>query len=320
MLAKCDAVIGNLECVLTSDVADMSDLEGNEMRGRAGDAMTLRQFGFNVLSVANNHMMQHGKRAFNETLASLQAANIQAVGLRSESGESNVVVLSKNDCRVAVIAYSLRPENYVALRDCEYAHAGPEVIVRQVRKLKAEFDAVVVCLHWGEEYLLLPSPDQVQFARRLSENGATIVAGHHPHVLQGMERIGSTVVFYSLGNFVFDSWRERERESVIAMVTLEKEQIVDVAVEPVRIGPNFVVLPCKGDERVERLDRWKAQCDALESSAEADPDQYARTAEREYLRYRASSYLYFLRNAYRFPPTILAQSIVRALRRRVGLA
>lgn len=321
LLHAADVGIGNLECVLADHGAVDGDLESNEMRGRPTDAFGLAAAKLNVLSVANNHVMQHGVKAFDEMVAALKRAGIQPVGLATARGESNVVEITKGDHRVAVIAHSLRPERYVGPSDCRYSRANLDGIKAQVQELRSEFAAVVLCLHWGEEYLSRPSPAQFRIARELVGAGVTLIAGHHPHVIQGMERINESAVFYSLGNFIFDKWRRSECETLIAMVSINPTgEIESIGVEPLQINRHYHVIPVTGDAREARMRSWTDLCDGLSDAARIDESVYKAAAEKEYLRYRLASYGYFARNFHRYPPRVVLASVARSVRRRMGLA
>jgi hypothetical protein len=74
-------------------------------------------------------------------------------------------------------------------------------VLRQIVAVREQVDIVCVSVHWGKEYHFYPDTEQVSMAHALSEAGATFVIGHHPHVLQGIERYGQSLIAYSLGNF-----------------------------------------------------------------------------------------------------------------------
>jgi poly-gamma-glutamate synthesis protein (capsule biosynthesis protein) len=81
---------------------------------------------------------------------------------------------------------------------------------------------VVVSFHWGSEGAATPKPYQVATAHAAIDSGADIVLGHHPHVLQGIERYKKGIIFYSLGNFAFGSMSPTADRSVIARITLDR--------------------------------------------------------------------------------------------------
>ena len=131
---------------------------GTSMMAWFSAEMPLGSTGFNVMSVANNHAMQHGGGAFEDTVAALKASDIAPVGI-SENGESSCSYHRFGDVSIAIIAYSLRPDNYTD-SGIRYAMGDEERIRNQVARLKKDGYIVIVSLHWGEEYMHRPSVKQ----------------------------------------------------------------------------------------------------------------------------------------------------------------
>ena len=106
-------------------------------------------------------------------------------------------------------------------------------VAETVATAATQAEVVVVSIHWGAEYQVTPSSRQREIARVLSEAGASVIAGHGPHVLQPVERVGETLVAYSLGNLLFDqpypvdcSW------GVLLHVTMQGSQIIEIEALP----------------------------------------------------------------------------------------
>ena len=111
------------------------------------------------------------------------------------------------------LGYSLRPRQYFT-EEPLYAEGREDGILSDVRAARGESDVVIVSLHWGEEFIDRPSPDDVRLAHAIVDGGADLIIGHHPHVLRGVERRGRGWIVYSLGNFVCDMhWEEPLRET-----------------------------------------------------------------------------------------------------------
>ena len=98
-----------------------------------------------------------------------------------------------------------------------------------------EADVVVVSLHWGIEYTEQPTEEQKRLARRLIDAGASLVLGHHPHTVQPVERYHGGLIAYSLGNFVFDSSRERGHRGIILRCELRKHAVGEHSAQPITI-------------------------------------------------------------------------------------
>ena len=115
-------------------------------------------------------------------------------------------------------------------------------LTAEVRELRGQVHHVIVSPHWGEERLLIPEPEQVEQARALIEAGASMVLGHHPHVLQGLEFHRGRPIVYSLGNFVACEvpytngdrvrWNRTERTGCILTATLTTDEVAEVEQTP----------------------------------------------------------------------------------------
>lgn len=319
-LRGADLVFGNLETVLAD--ADETTLESAEMRGREADAAGLSWLGFNVMSVANNHIMQYGTKAFEKTIKALERNRIAPVGLATEAG-SNVRLLELKGIRVAMISFSLRPEKYWKGEPL-YARDDGDRVVEQVARLKHDADVIVVSLHWGEEYINHCSLEQVSVAHRVIDAGASLILGHHPHVLQGVEEYHGAFIFYSLGNFIFDRWQRNPRETIIAECRISKRGVEDVRFIPVFIDRLYRPRILNGraaDRLLEKLNRYSL---AVKNLTEKSPEKYrrwyGRLAVRAVWRIRIQSYLYFVRNLYRYEPGVIVASLKRFLKRRINPA
>lgn len=205
VLREADLALANLECALS----DSGVLIEKQFMFRAPGrlAETLRRAGFTALSLANNHAYDCGRDGLRETVAHLARAGILSLGVgesQADAGQPNWVV--GEGTRVALLAFVDMPlEGLMPLPErFGPALADPAAMVESVRQARARGDWVVVTMHWGQEYDPFPVERQRTLARQLIGAGADLIIGHHPHVIQTVERIGSGVVFYSLGNLVFD--------------------------------------------------------------------------------------------------------------------
>lgn len=180
----------------------------------------LRSAGVDLVSVANNHLFDQGREGFLETLRELDAAGMQWVGAGPPPAEGGPRLLSANGITLAFLAYARFfndagnecPRGTTAGPCTRAALLDPERAVTDVRAAAAAADAVVVSLHWGDEYAAQPRAEDVALAHRLADAGALAILGHHPHVLQPVElyrrRDGATaLIAYSLGNFVSNQSR-----------------------------------------------------------------------------------------------------------------
>lgn len=325
-----DIVFGNVEAVLSEQGLIRGNLVSEEFRGAPGFGSMLAAAGFNVVGFSNNHCMEHGDAAFWDTVHVLRANRIQVAGLTDSNGLCDPVRISSNGLQIMVLSYSLCPENYHNGPAVPYAHQQNfDKVLSEVASFRGQADILLLSLHWGYEYMDYPSPKQVQLAHRLvDEAGVHLIIGHHPHVLQAVERYRKAVIVYSLGNFVFDMWQRPTRESMAFRATISKEGRIDYNLVPLRINDKRQPEPQSGvhhahafSKRMERLEvLFKTQCLAHDLTDRRVTDgleeDYVKLAGGKEFSHRISSYFYFLRNIYRYNPSIVVQSLVRSASRR----
>jgi len=143
-------------------------------------------------------------------------------------------IIEKNDVRLGFLGYCKKGEYTATDSTSGAALFDEEIIKEDIRSIKNKVDFVVLSLHWGIELSEYPSPEQVEMAHRLVDAGAEVIIGHHPHVLQGIERYKRGLIFYSLGNFIFDNYAgkvvykrmwEKRKQGIVAVIHLEKENL-----------------------------------------------------------------------------------------------
>lgn len=245
VLTAADIAFVNLETSIARGGARLPG-KGIWFRSAPEFAQELASAGVDVVTLANNHVLDYDDQAFAETLSNLAAAGVAVCGGGKNMDEARRPrVLSANGISVAFLGYSefahiywsaAKPKRFVA------GEASPgispwnrDAIVQDIRRAKRLADHVVVSFHWGDEYVSMPADRQVQLAHAAIDAGASVVHGHHPHVLQPVEVYHGGVIFYSLGNFVFDQKKPATVESIIAQVGLSPEAVVRAEIIPVRI-------------------------------------------------------------------------------------
>ncbi len=219
LLQTFEVVFGNLESPLSErgTKADGPII----FRGDPLFAGVLSRAGFTVLSLANNHSLDYGPIALADTVYTLQTNNVVPIGVGcTKECASRPFIQEKNGVHIAYFA-SFPEGKYAANHGVMTINNQPTYnIASQIQEVKKTVDIVVVSLHWGREYTPRPTPTQKDEARTLVEAGADLVLGHHPHLIQGIERYGTGYIVYSLGNFIFDGWRPEERDSFLFACTL----------------------------------------------------------------------------------------------------
>jgi poly-gamma-glutamate synthesis protein (capsule biosynthesis protein) len=278
-LGQADLLFGNLETVLSAPPSG-ADADATAFRSSATLADVLREVGFDVLNVANNHALQHGEAAFAGTADLLAAARIGAVGRVAEDGTGcRAEVLERRGWRIGVLGYSEVREDHVPGQR-SYAHLAGDRVLDEIRALAARVDLVVVSCHWGLELADRPPAGVVGWARAMVDAGADLVLGHHPHVWQGVERRGTGLIFYSLGDFVFDlAWCRPCRRTGIADVVFRPGREPQWSCLPVAIGADHRPEPASPAE-ARSFREWLAGASReAESSTAAAPGSPPTPAE-----------------------------------------
>jgi poly-gamma-glutamate synthesis protein (capsule biosynthesis protein) len=191
-----------------------------------------------VVSTANNHARDCGPHGVEFTRKWLCDHGIEPVGSSdSEERTHRGTVLIRNGIRFGFLAYTYDQQNG-NWRDIDrrIALADPAVMAHDVQDLRKHCEVVIVSMHHGIEYTTKPTKAQIEFAHAAIDAGAKLVIGHHPHVIQPRETYQGGLIFYSLGNFIFDQFqREATQHGEIAEVDFLGPEIFVANVWPVRI-------------------------------------------------------------------------------------
>lgn len=194
--------------------------------------------GFDVLTLANNHILDYGPEGLLSTVMVLDSLGIAHCGVGSDlSAAERGVVVNRGMWRVGFLAYSMTyPTDFWATQGkIGTAYPYPDRFRECLRVMREEADLIVVSFHWGGELKDDPKPYQRLFARRAIDGGADLVVGHHPHVLQGLEIYKDRLIAYSLGNFVFGSYSRNARESIILKVRYDQMGFLMAEVIPISV-------------------------------------------------------------------------------------
>lgn len=292
-LRQKDLLFGNLETVLSESGAASRKRWVNTNPPEAG--VYLRDAGFDILSVANNHTLDLGREGFEQTLDVLEAHGITYVGGVRGSSPQQGLVIERNGIAFGFLAYTsgmFRSPPGVTVSRLKESR-----IIGEIAALKARCDIVVVSLHWGIENVYYPSPDQVRLAHSLIESGASLILGHHSHTIQGLERYNDGLIAYSLGNFQFDTelFKDRIKSSMILSVDFDRHGIQDYTVIPCIINENFQPEVAGGRAR-EAIEGWiRESSDRIQNGGITRKWWFEEVGE-EYLTYNLESYRYRIRH------------------------
>jgi hypothetical protein len=281
---KSDLVFANLECPCSNRG---NPIEGKNLHYCLPESLdSLEILHVDVVNLANNHMLDYGIEAANETMRSLRTRGMHYGGAgHNLNAARRPAIVDTPQGPVAWLFFSWTHQwrDRVPAATADTCGVNPwkiDAAIDQVRQVRAEYDPAWLCVsvHWGEGLSLFPRPDSVNEARRLADAGVDLVVGHHTHCLQTAELYRGTPIIYSLGNFLFSPFHRaanrrltytpnegdfcrmtrRERQTLVAKVALSRQEhpevelvpLVQSAVEPI------LTLP---DARTRRLilDGWQ---------------------------------------------------------------
>ncbi len=273
ILDECDIVFGNLECTLPGS----GETIPTEPRVISTPEVvrSIHLAGFNVVTLANNHVFDCLQEGFCATRRLVAEMGIYHFGAGDNLADATApTVLERKGIRVAFLAAvdeRSRPFRFAGSEQWGVAPFDVEELLRRIRGLRDEVDHVIVSPHWGEERFLVPSPVQIEQARAFVDAGASMVLGHHSHVIQGLEIYKGAPIIYSLGNFIANDvylangdvmrWNRIERTGCILMAELTRKSVISVRqVATIDTGRRIKLDRTGfGDRRIARANRALAK-------------------------------------------------------------
>lgn len=229
ILQRATVVVGNLEGPFAEVAAQESTTRNFSYKVSPKYAPTLRRAGFDAMTIANNHLLDCGREGVRETLATLSQQGIEVVGGGpNESTAHNAAIFDTRGGRVGLLGYYWNRRT-AAIGDLPgSARDLPELVERDIGRLKRHADRVAVMVHWGVPYERQPSDEDRMKARHFIDCGADIVIGHHPHIIQPLEVYRGRPIFYSVGNFAFGSGNSRAESLLPCVRFFDDHMEIDV--------------------------------------------------------------------------------------------
>ncbi|HLP86746.1 MAG TPA: CapA family protein [Candidatus Paceibacterota bacterium] len=227
-LKNADILFGNLE----GDVSTIGNNVGSKYSFRMNPEVleAIKNAGFDIVSFANNHVGDWNMSAFKDTLSRLNENGILKTGAGLNKSEAEkVTIIEKNGIKFGFLGFTDVGPNWIeAKRDTPgILLASDPAIEDIIKNAKAQSDVLIVSFHFGEEYKTVHNSRQEELAHRAIDNGADIVIGNHPHVIEDVEEYKGKPIVYSLGNFIFDqSFSKDTMRSMLFSVTYENKTLV----------------------------------------------------------------------------------------------
>lgn len=179
----------------------------------------LQWAGVDVANIANNHINNYGQDGYKSTLTTLDVSGIKP------SDSDHFILIPKNNLMFGFVGFDLVGKRW-----------KNEDVARIVKQAKSWSDVLVVSFHWGAEYQNTQGTSQIEYGHLAVDNGADLVIGTHPHVIQPIEEYKGVPIVYSLGNFIFDQmWSEDTKKGLVIKFTFEGTKLVGQEEYPIKI-------------------------------------------------------------------------------------
>lgn len=207
-----DIVLANLEGPITDNGYEVNTDSCILFKFATSTAEDLAEAGINIVSLANNHTYNQGEIGFEDTQKFLEEANVASFGSQVEENDKSLVIKEIKNKKIAFIGL-----NNVG------RYIDKEKTASLIAKAQEESDFTAVYIHWGTEYAEKENQAQKDLAYWLIDEGVDVVIGSHPHVTQPMEVYKNKMIFYSLGNFIFDQYFSQEtQEGLMVQMVFDK--------------------------------------------------------------------------------------------------
>jgi len=295
-----DCNIANFDCTVTNSESKNPLRDGSHLKTKPEAISTLQSAKINILSLSNNHICDYLDSGIRDTIYSLNERGVLFSGIGYNSiSEYAPAIIERNTIKIGVIsATSLVGINSFKSDVFKIASINEDEIITSIRgSINSGVDHVFVSLHWGREFVNIPFKDQVLTARRFIDEGASIVFGHHPHVIGPIEEYNGGVIAYSLGDFMFDQNDNKNlpgrNHSIILNVKLNREKVVDYKVIPITLDEFFrpnIASEHDGDQIIEKI---KGMGETLADLEGANREAFKQASEKFIYRQIVSFYKTF---------------------------
>jgi len=280
---KADITFCNFECPLATEETPPNK-DKVLIHAKPESVRLLKRGDFDVVSLANNHIMDFGYTSVLKTIKILEKNNIKYTGVGKNIEEAcKPAMLERIGLKVAFLAYttwipSRRQQGAVPATEDKpgVAPFDLNLIRKKIKEVRKQSDFLIVSVHWGDSETYYPPPEIINYGHKLIDMGANIVVGHHSHQLQGYEKYKNGLIMYDLGNFLFSpyfgttkygrrclnherkgelrEWNQHNRESVILKCNISKNRILNYKLFPVFQKKKEPILVDPGEEtKVEIL-------------------------------------------------------------------
>ncbi|MFC1687707.1 CapA family protein [Patescibacteria group bacterium] len=221
LMHRYDVVLANLEGPIVEGASKTPD-ESLRFSFRPWVTDILTANNITHTSLANNHLLDYGESGFEETITHLSNSNIIPIGHPREISEQYIVTDAIGDHQIIFIG--IQAVSSTSINE----------LTSLVKKVCIHGKLCVVTIHWGGEYGLRSNTTQQNLAHALIDSGADVIIGHHPHVVQEIELYNNSLIYYSLGNTIFDQYFSKDTQEGLLVGIEVTEKNLDFMLYPIR--------------------------------------------------------------------------------------
>ena len=263
LLKKTDLNLINLETTLTTSNKAVPKVFN--FKSNPENVQTLKEARIDVVTLANNHILDFDVEGMKETLTTLDRAGTLHVGAGLNLAKAQQpVIISKNDIIIGIVGYTDNEPGWKAAADkpgTNYIHVGTHKhVIEEIKELKKKVNILIFTIHWGPNMVQRPSKTFQAFAHSMIDAGVDIFHGHSAHIFQGIEIYKNKVIFYDTGDFVDDYYVTpslRNDRSFLFLVEVDRQEIRGVQLVPVLVS-HMQVNKAVDKDKEEMVKRMKA--------------------------------------------------------------
>ena len=253
ILEQYDFVVANLESPLTNQTKTIGG-KSAYLKGDVNDVELLKYLNVTHVTLANNHMYDYGAQGLNDTIQVLEENQINWYGVNDKS-----VVISDEENQVRLMGFCCYSTNGKGLGVCcqkPYINVlAPKEVEKAILQSLKDDMFPVLSIHWGQEHVHYPNYDHIKLARMLCNNSKVLIHGHHPHVIQGIDKINDSLIAYSLGNFCFDDvYTKKSRQPLIKLSKDNQESIILGVEFKKNLINNYKITPFSFEGSIYQID------------------------------------------------------------------
>ena len=274
-LAQADVTIANVESPLSKDESEPITDKDVYIIGKPSAIESIENSGIDLASLANNHIMDYGKPALEDTLKALDGAGVLYAGAGlTENEAAKMAEMEVDGVSIAFFSWTdIVPDYFLAFGDepgVVSARMNMADACKRVSEAKATHDIVIVAMHWGVEYEdYITDYLQSEPAHQLVDAGADVILGNHPHVIEGIEFYKGALIAYAHGNCVFWQKYDHTHESYLLSFDMTDEGVKNVVATPLYLDDKYGIPHfATGSQAQETLSRLEQISEGMNTAFE----------------------------------------------------